>query len=245
MRNQVPWRLPQFLLLHLCLIFPSHLLPLCTRREHFRQQITNESVKAEYNLQSPDVTYRVRPSPFILFTFTSDCRPYHCHLFVLFLLFLKSFFRYNGFKNPVGASDVVYATSALLEMFSSAPSSSSSAAAADSADSTVGGSDGVERQAAFNEAYDCLSMQSEGLLKKGVQCALTLQRVSWIVSCHVMCSLILFSSFVPYHVLSRHVLNCDLLSSSIKSVLCVLKCPLDVAFTPMSILPSSGAATGH
>jgi cell division control protein 45 len=123
-------------------------------KEHFRQQITNESVKAEYNLQSPDVTYR-------------------------------SFFRYNGFKNPVGASDVVYATSALLEMFSSAPSSS---ATADNADSTAAaGAEGVERQAAFNEAYDCLSMQSEGLLKKGVQCALTLQRVRPVLSSPVLC----------------------------------------------------------
>ena len=33
------------------------------------------------------------------------------------------------------------------------------------------------RQVAFNEAYDCLGMQSEVLLKKGVLAALALQRV--------------------------------------------------------------------
>jgi hypothetical protein len=88
---------------------------------------------------------------------------------------------------------VVYATSALLEMFSSAPSSS---AANDSADSTAAGADGVERQAAFNEAYDCLSMQSEGLLKKGVQCALTLQRVRPALPCPVL-SFPVLSCLVP------------------------------------------------
>lgn len=101
---------------------------------------------------------------------------------------MQSFFRYNGFKNPVGASDVVYATSSLLEMFSS--SSSSSASGVDGGD-TVGGvstggvrtrgvvskAEGVQRQAAFNKAYDCLSMQSESLLKEGVLAALSLQRV--------------------------------------------------------------------
>jgi CDC45-like protein len=100
---------------------------------------------------------------------------------------MQSFFRYNGFKNPVGASDVVYATSSLLEMFSS--SSSSSASGADGGDiggvstggARTGGTgskaEGVQRQAAFNKAYDCLSMQSESLLKEGVLAALSLQRV--------------------------------------------------------------------
>jgi hypothetical protein len=82
---------------------------------------------------------------------------------------------------------VVYATSSLLEMFSSSSSSSASGGDGD----TVGGvstggartggvvskAEGVQRQAAFNKAYDCLSMQSESLLKEGVLAALSLQRV--------------------------------------------------------------------
>ena len=100
---------------------------------------------------------------------------------------MQSFFRYNGFKNPVGASDVVYATSSLLEMFSSSSSSSASGADGDAEGgvSTTGArtgcvvskAEGIQRQAAFNKAYDCLSMQSESLLKEGVLAALSLQRV--------------------------------------------------------------------
>jgi cell division control protein 45 len=121
-------------------------------KNHFRQQILKDNVKSDYNLKNPDVTYR-------------------------------SFFRYNSFKNPVGASDVVYAASSLLEMFRSedyTPSSSSSSSA--NANVTPGGTDnggvvgGVIRQIAFNEAYDCLGMQADGLLKKGIQTALSLQR---------------------------------------------------------------------
>ena len=85
---------------------------------------------------------------------------------------------------------MVYATSSLLEMFSSSTSSSSTSGA-EGSDTTGGVStgagartgaigsklEGVQRQAAFNKAYDCLSMQSESLLKEGVLAALSLQRV--------------------------------------------------------------------
>lgn len=103
---------------------------------------------------------------------------------------LQSFFRYNGFKNPVGASDVVYATSSLLEMFSSSSSGAdgsdmiggvSTAAGARTGSGMIGSkAEGVQRQTAFNKAYDCLSMQSESLLKEGVLAALSLQRVRYI-----------------------------------------------------------------
>lgn len=115
-------------------------------KSHFRQEILKDSVKSEYNLQDPDVTYR-------------------------------SFFRYTSYKNAVGASDVVSAASALLEMFRSEDSSFSDV------EGTVGNIEsvavgGVTRQMAFNEAYDCLSIHTEGVLKKGIQAALSIQRVS-------------------------------------------------------------------
>ena len=107
----------------------------------------------------------------------------------------QSFFRYNGFKNPVGASDVVYATSSLLEMFSSSSSGTdgsdmiggvSTAAGARTGSGMIGSkAEGVQRQAAFNKAYDCLSMQSESLLKEGVLAALSLQRVRYIHTNHI------------------------------------------------------------
>jgi hypothetical protein len=141
-------------------------------RSHFRQQISSESTKAEFNLQAPDVLF-------------------------------DSFFRYNSFRNPVAAADVVHAATALFEMYGEetfstakdrenrgetgngngnahAPSSSSA--------NTAGGAvtrvrPVVEKKSsvtAFNEAYDCLGMRSEGdsdgLLKKGIKAALDIQR---------------------------------------------------------------------
>lgn len=77
----------------------------------------------------------------------------------------------------------MHAASSLLEMFSSDEHLSlsmevaqSSAAGAGAGSGSVG-SKGALRQVAFNEAYDCLGMQSESLLKKGILTALTLQRV--------------------------------------------------------------------
>ena len=104
--------------------------------------------------------------------------PFPSHLFLL-LPRPQSFFRYNSFKNPVGASDVVYAASSLLEMFASEESpEAGQGEALQGGAGGAGGSSGVLRQVAFNEAYDCLGMQSEALLKKGVLAALALQRVS-------------------------------------------------------------------
>lgn len=133
---------------------------------------------------------------------------------------MQSFFRYNGFKNPVGASDVVYATSSLLEMFSS--SSSSTASGADGGETgdvstsgartggVVSKAEGVQRQAAFNKAYDCLSMQSESLLKEGVLAALSLQRVRshhtmnitflmMQINSYLLSSQVIFTSCIPTH----------------------------------------------
>lgn len=75
----------------------------------------------------------------------------------------------------------MHAASSLLEMFSSDEHLSLSMEVAQSSAAGAGsgsvGSKGALRQVAFNEAYDCLGMQSESLLKKGILTALTLQRV--------------------------------------------------------------------
>jgi hypothetical protein len=104
----------------------------------------------------------------------------------------QSFFRYNSFKNPVAAADVVFAASALLELYRSDASDSgndgaevfipgngtdAAGAAFGASGSGSGGSSGVSRLTAFNEAYDCLGMKAEELLKKGLQSAITLQKV--------------------------------------------------------------------
>lgn len=115
---------------------------------------------------------------------------------------------------------MVYATSSLLEMFSS--SSSSSASGVDSGDaggvSTAGArtggtgskAEGVQRQAAFNKAYDCLSMQSEALLKEGVLAALSLQRVRSHHATYVTCLLshihsYMLSSLSAFQHISGHL----------------------------------------
>ena len=73
----------------------------------------------------------------------------------------------------------MHAASSLLEMFSSDEHLSIPMEVSPS--SVIGSgsvlSKGALRQVAFNEAYDCLGMQSESLLKKGILTALTLQRV--------------------------------------------------------------------
>jgi cell division control protein 45 len=95
----------------------------------------------------------------------------------------NSFFRYNSFKNAVGASDVVYAATSLLEMFRSEDYNSSeskevnpdgSIAASVERESAIGG---VIRQVAFNEAYDCLGIHAKSLLEKGIASALAVQRI--------------------------------------------------------------------
>ena len=75
----------------------------------------------------------------------------------------RSFFRYNSFRNPVAACDVVHAATALVEMCST---SSEDFAFSESS-----------RLQAFNEAYDCLGMNAEDKLKKGLQSAINLQKL--------------------------------------------------------------------
>jgi hypothetical protein len=131
----------------------------------FRQEIAELGSLPEYNLTNPDVMYR-------------------------------SFYRYNSFKNPINASDVVLAATALLER---AYNSTSSNPATTTATSTPVGSSttttttpstatttaseenddilSASRLAAFNEAYDCLGMKSNEILKRGISYAIDLQKI--------------------------------------------------------------------
>ena len=88
----------------------------------------------------------------------------------------QSFSRYNSFKNPIGASDMVFAATSLLEMCRSddivVDHNHSNGDVVNSSSS------GISRQQAFNDAYDCLGTgaRAEELLRKGVQASLVLQR---------------------------------------------------------------------
>ena len=81
----------------------------------------------------------------------------------------RSFFRYNSFRNPVAACDVVHAASALLEQCRSRIDDMSSNSLQHVTSS---------RLEAFNEAYDCLGMRNEDAFKQGVEAALGLQKVT-------------------------------------------------------------------
>ena len=88
----------------------------------------------------------------------------------------QSFSRYNSFKNPIGASDMVFAATSLLEMCRSDDVIDHNHSNGDAASSSS--SSGISRQQAFNDAYDCLGTgaRAEELLRKGVQASLVLQR---------------------------------------------------------------------
>ncbi len=75
-----------------------------------------------------------------------------------------SFFRYNSFKNPVAACDIVHAASALVEVYKTVDEGD---------DKTTE----VSRLRAFDEAYDCLGMNAEEKLKKGIQLSISLQKM--------------------------------------------------------------------
>ena len=77
----------------------------------------------------------------------------------------NSFSRYNSFKNPVAASDVVYAASALLELCQQDNGSNNNHRPADNL-----GTDSVleSQMISFNKAYDCLGIRNEDLLKSGL-----------------------------------------------------------------------------
>ncbi len=76
----------------------------------------------------------------------------------------ESFCRYNSFKKPVAASDVVYAASALVE-------------SCKNASNDVEETQNETFVNAFQEAYDCLGMQREEKLDKGLQMAINLQKM--------------------------------------------------------------------
>jgi hypothetical protein len=130
----------------------------------------------------------------------------HCSLTLYFQL-LQSFYRYNSFKNPIAASDIVHAATALIEMYGAAAYSSglshsgTSPTTVTGLDGAVSGADGsaalgtaggvttavvaagaaqsqkVNSTEAFYEAYSCLGMRADELMQKGIQAALDLQRV--------------------------------------------------------------------
>lgn len=75
----------------------------------------------------------------------------------------RSFYRFNSFKNPIAASDVVHAANALVEMHCTHHNVESER-------------EGT-RLKAFNDAYDCLGMHAESMLKKGLQSAINLQKM--------------------------------------------------------------------
>jgi hypothetical protein len=116
----------------------------------------------------------------------------------------QSFYRYNSFKNPIAASDIVQAATALTEIYGIAaystslganPSDDTPGAVGANAQKTATGADAsadgansvtvlastaakITSTEAFYEAYYCLGMRSDELMQKGIQAALDLQRVS-------------------------------------------------------------------
>jgi hypothetical protein len=127
---------------------------------------------------------------------------------LLLVISSQSFYRYNSFKNPIAASDIVQAATALTEIYGIAaystslganPSEEAGGAAGGNAQKTTAtGADGgtaadgangsvttlastavkITSTEAFYEAYYCLGMRSDELMQKGIQAALDLQRVS-------------------------------------------------------------------
>lgn len=75
----------------------------------------------------------------------------------------RSFYRYNSFKNPIAARDVIHAANALVEIHSTYHNEESERESS--------------RLKAFNDAYDCLGMHSDSMLKKGLQSAINLQKM--------------------------------------------------------------------
>jgi len=104
----------------------------------------------------------------------------------------KSFYRYNAFKNPIAASDVVHAITALLELggdeFEDIYTNTNSSRALLGQENDVEGPDAESIDEGdvkspswvkcFNKAYDCLSMRpdTESTLKHGIALSLSLQK---------------------------------------------------------------------
>ena len=125
----------------------------------------------------------------------------------------KSFYRYNAFKNPVSAADIVYAVSALMESagfpldshWTDTKRRSSSATATTAINEEPADTDdsaGVRTwTTAFNEGFDCLSCKPEAdeILNRGIQEAINIQKVN--ITCaspifYIMCiSIVIFVCF--------------------------------------------------
>ena len=103
-------------------------------RKHFRNMIMDESIADKFGLRNPDVTFK------------SFVRYY---LFFIYLIVQFDHIcmadRYFSFRNAVAATDIVYASSALLEMYGH--------------ESCLGWerkNGSISSLDAFNEAFDCL-----------------------------------------------------------------------------------------
>lgn len=118
-------------------------------REHFRKKIQDVD-RQQFKLDDPEVMY-------------------------------TSFCRFNSYKNPVVAFDVVLASQAILEACAShgteEASSGSSASSSSGSSASNSSSSRTSRHQAFSEAYDCLGTKSDVLLKKGVESAISIQKV--------------------------------------------------------------------
>ena len=187
-------------------------------RGHFTVQMGDESILNTYNLTNPGVTFKVTLLVAIEsyhVVFLSNVIVFVCYgsssslprgsFFTVHMHCTQSFYRYNSFKNPVAASDIVHAATALTEMygvsaFSSGSGSNSNGATTGAAGGSAEDADGGDANAttiitssssavaagrrpvssdeAFYEAYSCLGMRTTEVLDKGVQAALDLQRVS-------------------------------------------------------------------
>jgi cell division control protein 45 len=84
----------------------------------------------------------------------------------------NSFLRYNSFRNPFSASDVVHAATALVELCQHEVSLLKD----EDGNELTDGVAHTSQLDAFNEAYDMLGMRSDQLLKKGITTAQALQK---------------------------------------------------------------------
>jgi hypothetical protein len=122
--------------------------------------------------------------------------------------FAQSFFRYNSFKNPVAALDVVHAATSLTELYSSVSNSGTNSenavhagdkSAASTAAALATAVAKVTSVDAFYNAYYCMGMRSDELLHRGIQAALSLQRVRFFF--HVACALYWFCFCCAVHMI--------------------------------------------
>ncbi len=88
----------------------------------------------------------------------------------------NSFIRYNSFRNSIAASDVVYAASALVELYKSDSSSNNNQDANNDNNNNSNNLVNDSQSDAFNKAYDCLGFKNDELLKIGINIAIELQK---------------------------------------------------------------------